>query len=230
MIIISSAAVCTVLAVTDNNKDKYTLSETDDTFLMSALKGAVWGEDFDVSETQINTYLNDKLCDEENGVLKNVRLYFHDDDDTEIYARIHYMNSDFSAYAKAQIQLDRNSGTAVVRLYSARLGELPIPDFVLQMVTEHIAKDNKYVRYSNGVLNVKTEYFYDFDTFTITLRLEKFQPRDGHLICKTNSLSYELVAALKDYCLSEEGQHMLKEIFGSALSDLKEDLYSAIFG
>ena len=230
LLIVAAAAVCAALAMTDNNKDKYTLSQTDDTFLMSALRGSVWGSDFDVSETQINTYLRDTLCDEEKGVLKNIRLYFHDDEDTEIYARIHYMDHDFSAYAKAEIQLDPGSGTAAVRLYSAKLGELPVPDFILQMIIEHVAKDNKYVRYSDGLLKVKTEYFYDFDTFTITLRLEKFQPHDGQLTCRTNSLSYELVVALKDYCLSEEGQHMMKDIFGSDLNDLKEDLYSAIFG
>ena len=72
------AGVCAALAFTDNYKDKYTLYETDDSFLDIVLKNAITGREFILTEAQINTYLNKTVCmNTENGErkIKNLRLY-----------------------------------------------------------------------------------------------------------------------------------------------------------
>lgn len=226
------SAICVVFALQDNNRDKYTLDETDDSFLDIVLKSAVTGSEFKVTEAQINTYLDNKFCsgNESSNVLKNIRLYFHKNDDTELYARIRYKDHYFSVYAKTKIELDPKTGIAAVNIYNAKLGELPVPNFILNKVISHFSENQKYVSFDNNTLYIQTLYKYEFDTFTIALNLEKFDIEDGEVSCKTNSLTWEALKALKDYLLSDKGQEMCKRIFGYNLRDLKKDLLSAVFG
>ena len=64
VVLLVSAVICAALAFTDNNKDKYTLTETDDSLPMTALKNSVIGSEFEASELMINTYLNQNICTE----------------------------------------------------------------------------------------------------------------------------------------------------------------------
>lgn len=230
ILVMAALTVCAALALKDN-KDKYTLAKTDDSFLDTALKNALTGSEFHITEDQLNTYLNNKYCsDTDENSLKNIRIYFHSDDDIELYAGIRHWNHDFSLYAKAKTELNPVTGIASVQIYNAKIGELSIPDFILNKIITNFADNQKYVTFENNILYIQTLYQYEFETFTITLNLEKFEPKDGGVNCKTNSLTIEALKALKDYLFSEKGQAMCKRIFGYNVSDLKKDLLSAVFG
>lgn len=230
---VSFVGVCAALAFTDNYSDKYTLTETDDSFLDVVLKNAVIGREFTVSETQMNTYLNNKLCgttSKGESKIKNIRLYFHSGSDTEIYAKTRFMNHDFAVYSKMSIDLDSQTGIAAVRFYDTKLGELPVPDSVKDKILINAAEDNKLMEFRDGVLYVQTMYVYEFKNCSITLNLEKFEPTDSGVRCKTNNLTIEALKALKDYFLSADGQALCKKLFGYNLYDLKDSILGKLFG
>lgn len=218
-------SVCLSLALIDNNESKYTLDKTDDSFLLSVLKGSFLGNEFNVTEEQLNTFLNKKFCQPEKpgseNMLKNLRLYFHEDMPAEIYAKIHYLNLDFSFYARADIRMEDNSGIAVVRISDVKIGELPVPDFIIQNMLSDFAGSKSFVAFTDGALLVQTFYDYSFDTFGFSLHLERFEMHDGSVTCKTNNLTFEILKALKDYLMSERGQELSRKLFGHTLNELK---------
>ncbi len=218
VVLLVSAVICAALAFTDNNKDKYTLTETDDSLPMTALKNSVIGSEFEASELMINTYLNQNICtsEESDGVLKNIRIYFHKDEDAEIYARIKYMNCWFSLYMKASMTLDTENGIASIKFHDAKLGELPIPDVILNPILENAMKNNTYAQFKDGQLQIQTRFDYNIKSVHFTLNIEKFQIQDGKVLCKTNNLSWELILAIKDFLISE-GQDILGSL-GSLFS------------
>ena len=230
---VSFVGVCAALALTDNCQDKYTMYETDDSFLDIVLKNAVIGREFTVSETQMNTYLNNKLCGttpKGESKIKNLRLYFHSGSDTEIYAKIKFLNHDFAVYSKMSINLDSKTGIAAVRFYDTKLGELSVPDSVKDKILINTAEDNDLMEFRDGILYVQTKYIYEFKNCSITLNLEKFEPTDSGIKCKTNNLTLEALKALKDYFLSADGQALCKKLFGYNLYDLKDSIIGRLFG
>lgn len=227
------AGVCAALAFTDNYKDKYTLYETDDSFLDIVLKNAITGREFILTEAQINTYLNKTVCmNTENGErkIKNLRLYFHSESDTELYARINFMGHDCGLYSRISVILDPITGIAAVRFYDTKLGELSVPDKVRDNILSDAAEENKLMTFQDGVLYVKTMYVYEFKNFSLKLNLEKFEPTDSGVRCRTNSLTLEALKAVKDYFLSDDGQALCKKLFGYNLYDLRDGILKKIFG
>ncbi len=115
-------AVYTTLIRQDNIRDKYTLTERDDSFLWSALKASLKGDTFDATEAQINTYLDTAFCGEDK-FLKNVRVYFHAQEPCEIYARIHYNGQDLALSAWADMTFDSTEGVVGIQCRQVKLGE-----------------------------------------------------------------------------------------------------------
>ena len=195
--------------------------------MMSVLKGSFLGNDFKVSEDQLNTFLNEKFCQPEKpgseSMLKNLRLYFHEDMPAEVYAKFHYGKHDYSLYAKALIVMEDNSGIAAVRISDVKVGELPVPDFMIQKLLSDFADSKSFVAFSDGTLLIQTFYDYSFDTFGFSLHLEKFEMHEGSVTCKTNNLTFEVLKALKDYLMSEQGQELSRRLFGHTLSELKDN-------
>ncbi len=220
--------VCIVLAQQDNIKDKYTLTQTDDTFRWSALKAALKGSAFNATETQINTYLYQTFCGEDK-VLKHVRVYFHQEKSCEIYAKLHYPKGDFALSARAETTFNSTEGIVGVRFHDVKLGELPIPSFIVSAILSDFAKKYDLTTFSDEVLYVRTRYEYDFGDFAFHLRLEEFSPQEGTLLCRTNSLSRELLMALKDYLLSDSGQELFTRLFGKTTNYLKNFVLRTFF-
>lgn len=212
--------VCTILARQDHIKDKYTLTETDDSFLWSALKASLTGAVFDATEAQINTYLYSTFCGEDKP-LKNVRVYFHAQEPCEIYARIHYRNYDFALSAQAETTFDSQEGIVGVRFQHIKLGEWSVPIGRVRSILRDFADKYDLFTFEEDVLYVRTRYVYDFGDFGFQLRLEEFSPQEGYLRCRTNSLSRELLTALKDYLLSDNGQELFTRLFGKRTNALK---------
>lgn len=226
-LLLAAAAVCTGLALTDKNADKYTLTETDTSCSDEVLKGALLGRNIRLSEVQFNTYLNMLFCRQQDSrptYLKNLRLYFHRSGDTEIYARLHFWDHDFSLYARAEIMQQPLSGEAAVRLYDVRLGELPLPDPVVDLVLKRITGDREHIRYEDGVLYVQTLFEYELGGIHLTLHLKKLQPADGYINCRTNNLTVEVITSVYEYLNTEEGRDLCQRVFGSDIDDWKNKL------
>ncbi len=213
--------VCISLALQDNIGDKYTMTESDDGFLTTVLKGAFFGTETDVPELQINTYLNEKLCGD-NKALKNIRVRFHKDAPCEIYARFVYKDIWFAIQAKAETKVNERDGMTSVRLSDVKLGELPIGQFVLNYVLNEVASKSDLLEYENEVLYIKSCLEYDFSSLTFTLQLEQLDPFDGGVKCRSNSMSAELFSALKKYILSDKGKELYHKIIGETAGNIAD--------
>lgn len=209
------------LAVQDNISSKYTLTERDENIKMTVVKGSVFGRDFDIEEIQINTFINDRFCREKTGDnigIDHIRFYFYDDRPCEIYAHAFYQRFSFALCCKADFDVDESSSEVRIKLYDARIGELDIPENILNMVLEKMLENSDRVHYiSSGGRNVSftAEYTVDIpDTSGITIGLKEAAPGNAVLKCRTNSLSGEALKAGIEYISSEEGKEKVKGLIG----------------
>lgn len=208
---IIAAAVCIFLAFQNDNEDKYTSYQKDDTLLYTALKSAVFGQEFQLSEDQINTYINDQLIPQ-NENMKNCVVFFNDGV-TEIYAKVTYMNNDFGLYAKADIYLDSRSNNFIVYLHDAKLGKLPIPDNILKSILEQNIPSDETISVKDGMIYITSSYDFNINDFILNLTFEKFTVRDHAVICRTNSLAENALDVLKQAIMTSEGREKLKNLF-----------------
>ena len=213
-------AVCTALVRQDNIREKYTLTETDDSFLWSALKASLTGAAFDATEAQVNTYLYRTFCGADKP-MENVRVYFHQQEPCEIYAKIHYHNQAYALSALVETTFDSSESVVGVSVKEVKLGEWPVPSWRVSGILQDFADHYEQMHYTDGVLFVSCRYTYDFKDFGFRLQLEEFTPQEGYLRCRTNSLSKELLNALKDYLLSDNGQDLFTRLFGERTNALK---------
>lgn len=235
LIIIIGAAIwlchCITLAFQDDYKDKYTLSETDDTFILTMLKASVFGEDFQITEAQFNTYINKKLCSESNeadNCIENIAVYFHEDAPAELYAKIKLYGYDFGFYSKVSFALDTSNNILTATLSDAKLGNLDIPDNILSKALSKALESKSNINVDGTSVSLKSSYEYKIKNYTILMVLEELTPREGYANCRTNSLSQEAINALKDYIKSDEGKKELAEFFGNQLNGIKENIISWI--
>ncbi len=231
VLLVSGAAyvsVCMTLIQQDHIRDKYTLTETDNRFLWVALKASLLGRSFDATEAQVNTYLYKTFCGEDRP-LKNVRVYFHHQEPCEIYARIHYHNRDLALSTQVETTFDSVEGVVGLRFPSVKLGEWNVPSWRVRTIMQEMANKYDLLTFSDDVLYVRTHYEYDFGDFGFHLRLEEFAPQEGTLRCRTNSLSREMLIALKDYLLSDRGQALFAQLFGEGTNALKNLILERLF-
>lgn len=206
-----AAGICIFLAVQNDNEDKYTSYQKDDTLLYTALKSAVFGQEFQLSENQINTYINDLLIPQ-NKNMKNCVVFFNDGI-AEIYAKVTYMNNDFGLYAKADISLDTASNSFAVRLDDAKLGRLPIPDNILKTILEQNIPSDETISVKDGIIYITSSYNFNINDFILNLTFEKFDIGDHTVTCRTNSLAKNALDVLKQALMTPEGREKLKNLF-----------------
>ena len=226
--ILTFGGICLYLMDQDNISDKYTITERDDSFLGTILKGAVMGSEFELTEAQVNTYLDNTFCAEDKP-LRKIRVCFYRDMPAEVYARIFYMNRERAFYARIQLGLIPEKGVTAVRFSDVKIGELKIHSHVIDSLLNDFAKSTPLAEFKDGVLYIKTEYSYEGRNFSLTIKLEKLEPSGGTVLCKTNSLTHEVIYAVKDYLLSEDGQEFFKNIFGEKINDIKNLLLRIFF-
>lgn len=215
------AGICYYLAVQDNISDMYTLSERDEEIALTAIKGSAFGKEFDIDEIQINTFINDKFCKEKTGNnsgVDHVRFYFYDDRPCEIFAHAFYHSTEFSIHCKVDFDVDETTSEVLLKVYDAYIGELKVPDNVLDMVLEKVLESSERVRYINsGGRNVAFTAVYTIDianTSGITLGLKEAVPGNAVLKCRTNSLSGQALKAAIEYIASEEGRETITGLIG----------------
>ncbi|MBQ9461923.1 MAG: hypothetical protein IJU51_08450 [Clostridia bacterium] len=227
-VVVIFGGVCLALMSQDNISTMYTMTEEDDSFLGTLLRGAMVGKEFELTETQVNTYLNKTFCAEDKP-LKKIRVYFHKNEPVEIYARVFRFGAERAMYAKAQIDLLPEEGRTAVRITDVKLGELHVHSHVVDNMLRDFAKSTPLAEFENGVLYIKTEYSYEGRNFSLMLRLEKLEPADRVVLCKTNSLTSEVISAIRDYLLSDDGQDFFKHIFGDKINDIKNFILRFLF-
>ncbi len=213
-----AAAVCTFLAFQDDYKNKYVFYQSDDSLMYTALKGAVSGENFRLTETQVNTYINNEIVEKSDNNIKNLRVYF-DNGIVEVYAKVNYMNHDFGLYAKAQISLDTVAKKFSVRLYNAKLGRLPVPDFILKDTLEKNIPTTDNVSVKDGIIYINSSYDFNIDAFTLNLSFQEFAVGNKIVVSRTNSLAQDALDTLKKALQTSEGREKLKNLFHFSFSE-----------
>ena len=220
--------LCATLAYKDTYAEKDERGTKDDSFVGDTFKAALFGKNFELSEAQINTFFNERYCSENpesgNG-LEKIHIYFHPDDQTEIYAKLKCKGYDFAFYSKAAISMD-GEGMLRVNLYDTKLGELTLPDWLLSWALSQIFSDNENINADATAISVKAGNDYTLGNISINLSLKHFLPKEGGVNCQTNNLTREAIRVVRQYCLSAEGRKMLKELFNFEPDDIKDAILS----
>ena len=217
LISVITFGICIFLAFQDDNENKYNSYQNDDTLLYTTLKGAVLGEDFQLTENQVNTFINNYIIPQ-NKNIKNFRVFFSDGT-TEIYTKVTYMNNDFGLTAKADISLNTVSNLFSVRLYDAKLGRLPIHEKILKNILENNIPHDENIYVRDGIIYINSSYNFDIDDFTLNLTFEKFVVDDKVVMCRTNSLAQNALKVLAQALMTPEGREKLKNLFHFAFSE-----------
>lgn len=225
---------CLSLIFKDDYADKYMLDKTDDTLITDVFTAALFGSDFDVTEDQLNTYANQTFCStdsDKSNTLEHIRIYFHKDQPSEIYAKIRLYSYELAFYTKAEFSFKDSDNILSIKLSSAKLGELPVPDFILSKVLSKISENQNIISVSDTTISVQATYNYDIaDDYTLTVSLIKFVPQEKCVSCRTNSLTNEALGLLKKYLTSDEGKKYLKELFDTDINlDVDLDSIKKLF-
>lgn len=216
---------------TDNIQDKYTLKEQDDGITLTVLKGSILGDEYEISENQLNTFIDKKLCrksDGSNSGIDHIMIYFHEDEPAEIYAHAFHKGFEFAFRCKADFSLDSSDNTVRMKLYDAYAGEFGLSDSILNDVLRRVLKDNEKVRYINeseGNVEFTARYTIEIpNTNGINIRVEELSAADGALKCRTNNLTGEALRAGIEYVSSEEGRESISGFIDEAKNKLKEKI------
>ena len=188
---------CTTMVFRDQYPDKYTLDKTDHTLTFDTVKAAVSGSEFQLSNEQINTFLNEKITvrsDSENGIEK-IRIYLHNDDNSEVYAKLRYRNYSFAFYA--QISITTAGSNMKINLSNARLGELAVPDFVVSYALGKIFENHPIIKTDDTAITLDLSIDYTIsENNIIHLSLRHFESCEGYAKCRTNNLTLQALKAL----------------------------------
>ena len=221
---------CVSLAFHDDYADKYTLSETDDTIKSSIIKGAVVGEEFEITEAQFNTYINDLICSDgsSKNTFEKTAIYFHENEPSELYAKIRLMGYNFGFYSKITFNLDTSENKLHITLSDAKIGRLDIPEKLLSKAISEMLKDKEDIFVYGTTIAIKSSYEYKLKNISIPIELEEFTPHESYISCRTNNLSLETLNSVKDYLKTDEGKEELKEIFKTGIDNVKDKISSWI--
>lgn len=217
------------LALTDSYTEKYAQAPYDDTLVATAIKSAISGKKFFLTDDQINTYLNQKFImqnkDDGTGIEK-LRVYNHKNF-TEVYAKIKYLGYSTGAFCK--IKMEYNIGTRIItaEIYDVYLGELAIPEHIFKKLLPELIHSDK-IQINENTLSITASKDYQLDEYSMNLHAASFLPDEGGISCKTNSLTSETLTILRKYCLSEKGRQKFKEVFSIDIDQIKDMILEKI--
>lgn len=214
------------LALTDNYSEKYVFSAYDDTLMSETLKAAMIGIGFELTDEQINTYINQKFAsnsENNNTAIEKIRIYTHKEF-TDIYAKIKYRGYSTGIYCKAKIEYNNSSSLMKAKIYDFYIGELRISENILRNILPKLLENNDYVKVNQNKISIAADHTYKIDDYEIDLRLKSFSPDEGKISCRTNSLTLEALKVLKEYCTSDEGKQKIKEIFSVDVQEIQDTL------
>ena len=208
---------CIALAFTDNIKDKYTLNEkSENTFLKTLLVGASFGKEFEISEAELNTYINKKYCtdyDRNNSGADHIMVYLHEEEPAEIYAHIYIKGLQLAVRSKVEFSLDKETSVISARFYDAYVGELGIPDSILSYILSRVSENKDNMSVSGTAISIVAKYTYEIKDYDIDLYIKNFVPSERKVMCQTNSLTGQALKVAGEYITSDEGREALSGIY-----------------
>lgn len=224
------AGCCYFLATTDNIADKYTLSEDerDENYLSEVVKGTLKDDDFLIGENTVNTFINEKYCTDfnaEGSGIENICVRFHENEDTDIYARVYTGGRHFAVSAKGRLSFTNDKGGMEIELHDMKIGELAISDGLLKYLLPKYYGGSDKVRVEENRITFSAIYTYETKYSTIELYFTKFSPVDGGALCRTNSLKKEAVDALRDYVLSDDFKEKVTETYNAIKNRISDILH-----
>ena len=207
--LIIGAVYINSLVFADNISDIYTLiyDEYDRNYFSEILKNAVRDKEYVLGENAVNTFINEKYCTDFSNTgsgLENLCLRFHENERTEIYARIYTHGKEFALRGQANISCTDEKGGIEIELHDLYIGELHISDDLLRRLLPEFIKSSDNLTVKENRIDIHAVYEYETKYSTIELYLTEFSPTDEGVRCKTNSLKREALDALKDYLLSDD--------------------------
>ena len=221
------SGICAYLAFQDNIAEKYTLKEREEGLIMTALKGSIVNQEFEVSEAMLNTYINDKLCKDNDGTntgIDHIMLELNDDGVVRVYSHVFYKGQPFALQCKAMFDLDSSTSEVKAKIYEAKLGELSVPDNILNVVLSDVLENNKHIKYiNNGGNNISFIASHTVEipnTNGITLSLKGGSFKDGAVVFRTNDLKGEALSAAIEFLSSDE----VKEKVSGIVDDIKDKI------
>ncbi len=209
--IIIVGAVLFTQAKTDNISNLYTAPRSENTFLKTILKGSLFGKDFTVSEQEFNEYINQHYCNDSSDRkgADHLRIFFHSDEPSEIYAHAYIFGTDFAMSANADFEFDSGSSVLSVKLSNAKIGELHVPDQILSLVLSSMFDDRENLSVSGTTVSALCSYSFDLKNTSFNVRLCSFVPSEGVISCRTNSLTAEALRAAAEYLMSDDGKQLI---------------------
>ncbi len=226
--LIIALCVCRSLILTDNIQNRYTLTKKEDSFYKTILIGAAAGNEFTLSEAELNTYINKKYCTPfKNGKsgVENLMIYLSKDKPAKLFARIYTHDEYIAVRSDVYFSIDSETSVVTAELHSAYAGEFKISDRILSKILYSVFKDNEKVTVDGTSLSVKAKYTYEIKSVDFDIYLTEFEADDGELKCRTNSLTKEVLYCVIDYLTSEEGKRELGELYGNIKDKVSDGLH-----
>ncbi len=227
------AGIAYRLATQDRIQEQYTLKNADEGITLTAVKGSFFGRNFEISEDQVNTFINKRFCNKQRGDnsgVDHVMIYFHEDQPCEVYGHAFHKGFAFAFRCKATFDVNPADYGVSVRLYDAYMGELAIPEQMLDLMLQRILEGSEHVHYSGSrSANVlfTAEYTIEIPhTDGLTIGVKEAYSKDGALVCRTNSLTGEALRTAKEYLQSKEGWDSVTDAVDDVKDRIKDKIHN----
>lgn len=212
VLILLAAAVITafVLAFQMPNSDKFNAQPSSD-LLETLVVSAVYDEDAEASNDEINSFIA-YLLDEgessaaENGEeelpIKNLALFVHKDKPCELYSQVEIGGNIFEVSGEFTVDTDIVDNEIKLTVTAAKLGSLPLPpSFILDYIfkNSNLSQDAEFLRQDGTDIYIGSEYGFNFLGQDINIGITKIQPEDNGLTVKTTSAADIILNALDSW-------------------------------
>ncbi len=184
--------------------------------MSTLISGCAFGKSFEVSEKQLNTYINEKYCtpfSQDGSGIENICIYFKKGEDPQFYAKIYTKSRELAVRGRAQIYSVGDNGEYELRLYDSYIGELKLSEGALQFLLPKILNDGKYYTVESNIISVNARYTVTVKNRELEIYLMSFEPADEAVVCRTNSLTGEALNALEDYISSDEFRQKVSDTY-----------------
>ena len=156
--------------------------------------------------------------------------YFHEDQPCEVYGHAFHKGFAFAFRCKATFDVNPADYGVSVRLYDAYMGELAIPEQMLDLMLQRILEGSEHVHYSGSrSANVlfTAEYTIEIPhTDGLTIGVKEAYSKDGALVCRTNSLTGEALRTAKEYLQSKEGWDSVTDAVDDVKDRIKDKIHN----
>lgn len=197
--------VCVLLAVQNPYKEKYSTTDTvtiDADFVAEVAKAAVFGKEYKADDQEVNSYIRKGITSQENTKLKDLAIYFHENNKSEIYGRVNVdipvlnYSGDFGIYCEADFHLNNDNKVLEITLSNAKLGMLPIHDSILEKVIADTLKDK--FEHKKTVIYFPISLETEVEGIDLKVSLEEFAPHEGSVSVKSNKILADTLDSATD--------------------------------